>query len=146
VLRESKEPLKENREKIDGTPLRQSWELPSLTRSLSALRYSDNPAKRYFLYEAQTSVAVTGIDDFVWTAYGFVDTYFGSDESVDRYQRWTSRKARPDPLAAGQIEATLPIPTPREYFLKVLEIRIHQVRREMRHIVEIVENEIKQYV
>ena len=89
------------------------------------------------------SVAVTGIDDWVWTGYGFFDTYFGSKESVDGYHELKGRTGRPDPVAAGQIPANNPIWAPREYFLKVLEIRINEVRREWHVIIDKVEGDVK---
>jgi hypothetical protein len=147
VLREGKESLKDTRKKSDGKPLRHSWDLPFMSRSMSTSASTD---KRHSLYEAQISVAVTGIDHWVWAAYGLVDTYFESNErvkeSVDRYDQLKGRRGRPDPLAAGQIDASKPIWTPREYFLRVFEIRIKQVRGEWHNIVDKVENEVKQYV
>jgi hypothetical protein len=96
------------------------------------------------------SVAVTGIDHLVWAAYGIFDTYFGSKDSVHRYHRlnWKNKVGvgRPDPLAAGQIDANTPIWTPRKYFLRVLQIRIHLVLTEWNKISDVVENKIKQYV
>jgi len=144
-LRESKELHKDAREKFGGKPLRQSWELPFLFKSISL---SKSTGTLHCLYEAQLSVAVAGIDHSVWVAYGFVDTYYESEgsvggESVDTYHRL---KGRPDPLTAGQISANNPIWTPREYFLRVLEIRINQIRGEWHYITDKVVDEAKQYV
>ena len=135
--------LKDSRKKFDGKPLRQSWDLPFLSRVRSAATSAD---KLYCLYEAQISVAVTGIDHWVWTAYGFVDTYFGSKESVARYHRLKVHTGRPDPLAAGQIDTNNPIWTPREYLFKVFEIRINEVLREWHVIIDKVEGDVKEYV
>jgi hypothetical protein len=143
VLKESKELLKDSRKKLDGKPLRQSWDLPFLSGPMSAATSAD---RVYCLYEAQISVAVTGIDHWVWTAYGFVDTYFGSKESVARYHQLKVRTGRPDPLAAGQIAANNPIWTPREYFFRVFEIRINEVLREWHVIIDMVQGDIKEYV
>jgi hypothetical protein len=98
------------------------------------------------LHEAQISVTVTGIDHWVWTAYGICDTYFGSGESIAAYDQWESRTGRPDPLTAGQLAANNHIWTPREYFFKVLEIRIIEVRREWNMIIDKVDSNVKQYV
>jgi hypothetical protein len=98
----------------------------------------------YCLYEAQISVAVTGIDHWVWTAYGFVDTYYGSKESVDGYDQMEGPMGRPDPLAAGQIAADRLVWRPREYFFKVFEIRINEVRRQWHAIIDKVEGDINQ--
>lgn len=97
--------------------------------------------------EAQTSVAVAGIDDWVWVAYGFFDAYFDSEESVEYYHRmsqssWKAGLGRPDPLSAGG--GTGPIWTPREYFLTVFEARILKVLREWRLIMDKVESEVDQ--
>jgi hypothetical protein len=56
------------------------------------------------------------------------------------------RLGRPDPLAAGQINAHEPIWMPREYFLKVFQVRMHQVLREWNNIADKVDEEVKQYV
>jgi hypothetical protein len=123
--------------------LRQSWGLPFLSRATSA---SASTNKLYCLYGAQISVAVTGIDHWVWTAYGFVDTYFGSKENVDGYNQMQGLMGRSDPLAAGQIAADNPICTPREYFFKVFEIRIKEVRSQWHVIIDKVVGDVNQYV
>lgn len=146
-MREGKELLEDARKKSDRKPLRQSWDLPFLSTSMST---SASINKRHSLYEAQISVALIGIDHWVWAAYGLVDTYFESNErvkeSVSRYDQLKGRQGRADPLAAGHIDASKPIWTPREYFLRVFEIRIKQVQREWHNIVDKAENEVKQYV
>lgn len=38
-----------------------------------------------YLYEAQISVIVTGLDEWFWTTYYCVDTFFGSEESIKFY-------------------------------------------------------------
>jgi hypothetical protein len=53
---------------------------------------------------------------------------------------------RPDPLAAGQIPADRLLWTPREYFFKVFEIRMNEVRKQWQAIIDKVEGDIKQYV
>jgi hypothetical protein len=95
---------------------------------------------------------VTGIDQWVWSAYAIIDVYVESEETVDIYDQLTrrsrrfSRRRRPDPLATGRILADEPIWTPREYFLKVIEIRMIQILREWNYIVDQVERDIKRYV
>jgi hypothetical protein len=147
VLRESKKSWKDTREKSDGVPLRQCWELPLLSMPMNTSTSTDEP---YCLYEAQISVAVTGIDHWVWAAYCFVDTYFDSEETVDRYHQLNgargSIKGRADPLAAGRLNADEPIWTPREYFFTLFEFRMHQVLREWNYIVGKVEKNFEQYV
>jgi hypothetical protein len=96
------------------------------------------------LYESQVSVAITGIDHWVWTAYQFVDTYFGSDESVEAYDELKDPTGRPDPLAAGRFGANSLIWTPREYFFKVLELRMNKVRKHWHEIMDKVKGDVKQ--
>ena len=149
MLRESAERVKDTRKNFDGTPLRQSWKFPSLSRSKCASTSAEKPLH---LYEAQVSVAVVGLDDWAWTAYGFIDTYFDSEESVDGYDQlnqssWRPRMGRPEPLMAGQVNAAgVPIWAPREYFLKVVKIRTFKALKEWRLIVDKVKIEVKQYV
>lgn len=144
MLKLSEELLKDTRKKADGEPLRQSWELPFLSRPINT---SKSIGGLYCLYEAQISVTITGIDHWVWTAYGFVDNYFGSNETVEGYHKLKGQfRGRADPLAAGQLNADEPIWMPREYFFKVFEIRIKQVLKEWNRIVCTMEKEIKRYV
>jgi hypothetical protein len=141
VLKESTELVRDSRKKCDGMPLRQSWALPFLSKPTSA---SVAAEKTYCLYESQISVAITGIDHWVWTAYGFVDTYFGSKESVDGYDRMKGPTGRPDPLALGRITSNNRILTPREYFLKIFEFRMNEVRRQWHVIIDKVDGDINQ--
>ncbi len=135
--------LEDSRTRIDGKPLRKSWALPFLSGPMSASLSAKGVQS---LYEAQISVTLTGIDCWVWTAYGSFDTYFGSKESLEAYNQMVSFIGRPDPLAAGQLATNNPIWTPKEYFFKVLEIRMHEVRREWNAIVDRVDDDVKQYV
>jgi hypothetical protein len=99
------------------------------------------------LYEAMISVSLTGIDHEVWDAYGLVDTYFNSKETVDYYDKFEGqRRGRPDPLAVGRILADEPIWLPRDYFFKVLETRMKIVLREWNLIWDEVEDAVKEYV
>jgi hypothetical protein len=147
VLRESKKSRKDTRKILDGEPLRQSWELPFLSMPMDNSTSAD---ELYSLYEAQISIVVTGIDHWVWVAYGFVDVYFDSQETVDGYHQMKVRRCRrpgrADPLTAGHFVADEPIWMPREYFLKVCEIRMNQVLREWNWIVHKVKKKVKQYV
>jgi hypothetical protein len=137
VLTESKELFQDHRKGSDHKPLRRSWRLPFLSGSNSSLR-------PLCLYESQVSVTVTGIDHQVWTAYGSFDTYYGSSDSVQAYHATNALTGRPDPLAAGQLTAHNLIWTPREYYFKVFEIRIQQVGREWRAILDQVEEDVDQ--
>jgi hypothetical protein len=138
VIKESKRLLSDTRKGFEGKPLRRSWALPFLSGS------RDAPC---CLYEAQMSVTVTGIDDYVWTAYGIVDSYFQSkDTAVSYHKMQSSRTLWIDPLAAGQLPFLNPVYTPREYYLKVFEIRMRQVLREWQLILDKIEEDATLYV
>lgn len=139
MLRRGREQIQDTRMRSDGRLLRQSWELPSLSRSTSVSTDS-----RHYLYEAHISITVTGIDHWIWTAYGIVDTYFGSTECVKGYDELGGPFSRVDPLAAGRIDASLPVWDPREYFCKVFEIRTRMILREWNSIVDKIEDAVKE--
>jgi hypothetical protein len=63
---------------------------------------------------------------------------------VEAYHATKARTGRPDPLAAGQLAAHSLIWDPREYFFKVFEIRIQQVGREWRAILDQMEEDVDQ--
>jgi hypothetical protein len=105
-------------------------------------------AGQVWLCENQTSIVVTGIDHWVWTAYGIVDTYFGSKESLKHYDEQSDQSGQVDPLSKGQLHAhplTL-IWTPREYFLAIVAIRMNEALRAWRETISVVEDSVKQYV
>jgi hypothetical protein len=86
VLKQSKELLRDSRN-LNGESLRQSWELPFLSGLTRPMSISPSTEGVQCLYEAQISVIVTGIDQRVWTAYGFFETHFGSKENVEAYHQ-----------------------------------------------------------
>ncbi|PMD14241.1 hypothetical protein NA56DRAFT_664794 [Hyaloscypha hepaticicola] len=131
------------RKTADGQPLRRSWELPVPLRPM----ITSTPAVgQVWLCENQTSIVVTGIDHWVWTAYGIVDTYIGSKESLMHYDEQSDQSGQVDPLSKGQLHAhplTL-IWTPREYFLAIVAIRMNEALRAWRETINVVEDIVKQ--
>ncbi|PVH77592.1 hypothetical protein DL98DRAFT_266334 [Cadophora sp. DSE1049] len=145
VLRNNQIPRRDARKKPNGEPLRQFWELPFLSMPTNSKPTPTD--ERYYLYEAMTSVGVTGNDHWIWAAYAFVDTYYDARESVDSYHQMKGwRQGRADPLAAGKIDADQPLWDPRMYFLKVVEIRTELVLMEWSQIMNKIEREVQQYV
>ena len=142
-MKESTELHKDSRKGFDSEPLRQSWHLPFLSGSKGKLRSSGGDQ---YLYETQISVTVTGIDHSIWTAYGSFETYYGTNDTVEAYRQTKSQTGRPDPLRAGQLNDYKFKGKPREYFFKVFEIRINQVRREWWAIADKVKDDIEKYV
>lgn len=100
------------------------------------------------LYEAQISCAITGQDNWTWTAYLFVDTYFEEDstDDVDSYCDQVFDQWSPDPLTRGDHNANLPISDPRAYFLTVLQIRFLQVKNAWEDLIKKLQPRICQYV
>jgi hypothetical protein len=102
------------------------------------------PEKTNWLVESQFSLCLTGIDHTVWTAYALVDTDNDTGETVGKYHTMGNSHLRPDPLTTGQLSADDPVQGPREYFLKVFEIRVaivdkkwHRVTRELQQNVRL---------
>jgi hypothetical protein len=145
ALREHREPREDRRTK-DGNPLRRSYKLPLLGTPNSS---STSASAFGYLYEAQTSIVVTGFDDHEWSAYAAVDNFFDffdTSESVKYYHEDIQGPYRPDPIAAGRFDANKPLLKPREYFLMVAEIRIQDITKEWHLIVRILKKAVEEYV
>ncbi|KAE9363248.1 hypothetical protein N431DRAFT_357282 [Stipitochalara longipes BDJ] len=139
VLKASRELLEDGRKTYHGEPLRRAWHLPFLSEPKNMLRIS---AGDQCLFESQISISVTGIDHHFWTAYGLFDTYYGSNETANSYHEARLRtNGLANPLAAGRL--LNPIVDPRQYFFRVCEARIIQVRREWNVLVDKLDNEVK---
>ena len=126
ALRQSIEPAKDTR------GLRNCGTLPA--------NISD-PLKPEYLYEAQISVMVTGIDEWFWTAYCCVDTYFGSEDGVEFYHDSTL-----DATTGGERLVSQPVWNPREYFLYILSRRFRQATKEWMVVVAAVGSRLQAYV
>lgn len=154
--------------KSNNKPLRRSTDLKFL--KLAPLPTDDD----YFdcIYEAQISVLVTGSNQWSWTAFAFVDTYYKNpptsgdtseqaDTSGDAIP-WNLNQERADcyhhqykathglidldPLTGGQHQLDPTIWRPREYFLKVLRSRVQQVNREWHNTVYRILQKIEPHV
>jgi hypothetical protein len=98
------------------------------------------------IYEVQISCLVTGFDEGSWVGLAFVDTYYRGDDDRESAEYYAEQHAEAeesnienpflmDPLTGGEVDANAPIWKPREYFLRVLERRIDQVRLEWHNVV-----------
>ncbi len=124
VCQESKEMHTDSRMRPGGIPLRKSQACPCLTPPF--VSKSDKTA---YLYEAQASIVIIGIDHSTWTAYGTADTYF--DSKVRHNSRTKGSKGPWDPLPGGvALDMNIPIWDPREYFLTVVESRLSGILKE----------------
>ncbi len=102
-----------------------------------------NPPKPGYLYEAQISIVIVGIDHYTWTAYGTEDTYFGTD----RYDHVGTRGSRTswDPIVGrGGLDINCPTWDPREYFLKAVEFRARSIVKDWEWVVRGLEDAVEQ--
>ncbi|KAL2140153.1 hypothetical protein VTI28DRAFT_4202 [Corynascus sepedonium] len=107
-----------------GGPLRQSRDIGSLTTSIRRFRT--------YIHEAQFSCLIVGVHNRHWTAYGAFDTYYDGGESkydVRSYQT-TQGGAVMDPLTCGHHMADNSVVDAREYFLRVMESCVLEVKEE----------------
>ncbi|KAK4446679.1 hypothetical protein QBC34DRAFT_411157 [Podospora aff. communis PSN243] len=154
ALRRETELLTDTREWLDNKPLRKSRVLGCLSESSSSMA---GDTWKWCLYEAQTSIVVTGTHDRSWTAYGVTDDYYDSDarpdefESVGRYHRlWEETPDMfSDPVFRGGyplLNDRIPIdaggnPTSaifwdaREYFVAAVAFRAGIVSKEWSYVV-----------
>ncbi|KAL2284958.1 hypothetical protein FJTKL_08509 [Diaporthe vaccinii] len=120
---------------MNKKPLRRTGDLQFL--KLAPFR-TDASGSDDCIYEAQISVLLTGVDHWSSTAFAFIDTYYKgaeNNESVEHYIDQVQYGPRLDPLTEGQYDAEPPVWRPREYFLRLLESRVKQVKREWHNTV-----------
>ncbi|OCK86435.1 hypothetical protein K432DRAFT_284700 [Lepidopterella palustris CBS 459.81] len=115
-------------------------------RSLRAFRKlplaRDKAEEEYYYYEAHTSFLVTGVDEWFWTLYCCVDTYFGSEPE---YRTYLDGQYGSDPATGGFLWLKFPRWNPREYFLVVLSRRMMQATREWRALIDAFEERMEEY-
>ena len=102
---------------------------------------SEREEDQDFFHEAQVSFLLLGIDEWVWTAYCCVDTYFGSEPNHRTYH-----DDGVDAPTGGAKYLNFPIWNPREYFLMVLARRMMQATREWTNLVHVVQQRLDLYV
>ncbi|KIW73427.1 hypothetical protein PV04_01548 [Phialophora macrospora] len=118
----------DHRRDKDGNTLRN-------TQDVSFVHGSDT-THTSFLHSATVSCVITGLDEYRWTAYCLVDTYFDGEGStweriLDYHKTGASVYDRTlNPLTHGKLDADGPIHDPREHFFAVLASRLGQVKRE----------------
>jgi hypothetical protein len=126
--------------KVNSKPPRQWTDLSFLKLDIPKSQ-PQLPGEVWGLHEAEISYVVTGSDDKRWIGYAFVDTELDGqltdlsdvDLSFDR-------------TAAGEIETQNPLWRPRDHWVKVLDIRIKQVRQEWEYLIYKLGLAVKRYV
>lgn len=112
-----------------------------LRRCGSFIPSRENPNASDYIYEAQVSVLVIGVDEWFWTAYCCTDTHFGSEETVQYYHEHSL-----DAPTGGEKSTIYPIWNPREYFLLILSCRVKQIRKEWSNIMDALEDRLQYHV
>lgn len=120
---------------------RQMTDQRKLRRYYPMINRIDEPVDDLFYYEAQISFLITGVDEWYWTAYCCVDTFFGSEQSLDEYLA-----CEDDGPSGGGRSAFFPAWNPREYFLIVLSRRFMQVTQEWRNLIDELNLRLDTYV
>ena len=138
LLRKSKPP--ESSLKVNPKSPRE-WTDLSFLKLDTPKSHPQEPGEVWGIHEAEISYVVTGSDDWRWIGYAFVDTELDgllTDLSEDDLSF--------DRVAAGEIQAKLPLWRPRDHWIKVLDIRIEQVRQEWEYLVYKLGLSINRYV
>ncbi|KAL4940723.1 hypothetical protein BDV06DRAFT_223802 [Aspergillus oleicola] len=96
--------------------------------------------EKEFFHEAQISVLLVGIDEWVWTLYCLVERHYSETgpEDVNDY----ISSGRDAPSGEG-VSYSMPIWNPREYFLLVISRRMSEVRFEWADLVQTLETRFK---
>jgi hypothetical protein len=137
--------IKDPRDRGVGIPLRRSEEVMYLPIQGHGSLPSENLPE--YIYESQISVMVSGIDDWVWTAYCFVDVYFKGNKHTETVEHYSSDAInRMDPHSCGKHAADRPVWDPRKYFLRSLSARMEQAREEWDNSVSLLMYQIDPYV
>jgi hypothetical protein len=124
-----------------NTKPRRRWTDMSFLKIDASESQNQEPKEVWGIHEGQISCVVAGSDDWRWIGYGFIDT------EIDGFLTDLSEVDLSfDVIAAGGLEANIPIWRPRDYWLKIFEIRIEQVRKEWEYLVHKVEVGVNKYV
>lgn len=121
-----------------GGRLRSSTELP--------LHASSKDKELLYFYEAQTSSLCLGPDEWFWTEYFLVDTYFGSEEGLHEYLEGCVLGEGFDPPLGGKGRMDEACYDPRQYWLMKVDRRILQVTREYTALIDTFDERMEDYV
>jgi hypothetical protein len=126
---------------IRGTRLREASKLP-----LDAHGNPSTSETEEYYYEAVASLGVIGIDEWVWTGYFCIDTYFGGENWSKYAPSSPQEKGGNDGPSGAYIWQALPQWNPREYFLAVLYRRMIQATTEWSALITTFAERLKIYV
>jgi len=124
ALRYHKSLREDVRKRPSGDSLRNSW----IAECLTAQSYGNKASpKKACIYEAQASVSLTGTENFVYTVYGTIDTYYESksEHSVKVYHRnWKENGCMWDPFLGWTCVLDRPVWESRLYFLMIWKAQL----------------------
>ncbi|KAF2656663.1 hypothetical protein K491DRAFT_596635, partial [Lophiostoma macrostomum CBS 122681] len=98
-----------------------------------------------FYYEAQISSLSLGPDEWFWTEYFLVETYFGSEGRISTYFEDCDPGDGFDPPLGGIGRMNIPRYDPREYWLMKVERRVLQVTKEYAALVDTFDARMENY-
>lgn len=99
------------------------------------------PGQKEYFHEAQVSVLLVGIDEWVWTLYCLVETRFEEKQDRGNIEEYVTHMLD---APSGQVARYYsPIWNPREYFLLVLCRRMDQATLEWQNLVETLDQRLK---
>ncbi|ORY13750.1 hypothetical protein BCR34DRAFT_648073, partial [Clohesyomyces aquaticus] len=110
------------------------------------LRADSRDGKLLYVYEAQISSLSLGPDEWFWTEFFLVDTYFGSEHKLHEYLSNCKPGEGFDPPLGGVGMMDNPYFDPREYFLVKLVRRLQQVVRESTSLVDTFDERMEDYL
>lgn len=130
-------------ENHEGVALRTRAEIPYMSSGWS-IGDSKKPGSARVLCESQVSLLMSISNVHGCTAYLFEDTYSKSREPTTYWDSFCSSPEYyfPDALSSGRLDSTRYI-EPRMYFLNVFQVRIEQVYREWRVVIDTLEGILK---
>jgi hypothetical protein len=126
--------------KVNLKPQRNWTDLSFLELERFDLRPKE-PMEVWGVQEAQFSFVAAGSDCFQWLGCAFVDAEIDGILAEAFEEDLTH-----DQIAAGEIQASYPIWTPREYWIRVFEIRSGYVSNQWDYLIHKLELGINQYV
>ncbi|KAH8904486.1 hypothetical protein BR93DRAFT_149680 [Coniochaeta sp. PMI_546] len=106
---------------------------------------SNHHGPRNYVYESLVSCLVTGFDERFWVSFVFDDTYYKGEnnrESIDTLAEAVESsmegdtRVLMDPSTRCEVNADNSIPTPRQYFLRVLECQVRRAKLEWYNVVQ----------
>lgn len=102
------------------------------------------PGQKEFFHEAQVSVLLVGIDEWVWTLYCLVEGQFEDSRDPAELEKFVTNMS--DAPSGNYALYQMPIWNPREYFLMVLCRRMDQATLEWQNLVETLDQRLKDLV